>query len=90
MQRLVPHLVQRAVEIVGGIQQLAYHLHVPEHRVSFWRNGTATAPNSIVVQLVDMILKDDVARAEEDRRRKPRRVEVIATQTQEGSDEARA
>lgn len=38
----------------------------------FWRNGTATAPNHIITALVDLILKDDIARADQDRRREPR------------------
>lgn len=77
MQRLVPPLVERAVQIVGGVDRLAAYLEVPEHRVQFWRNGTATAPTHIVVDLVDLVLKDDVARAEQDRRREPRGVEEV-------------
>ena len=72
MQRLVPALVARAVDIAGGIDRLAAHLQVSEHRVRFWRNGTATAPNHIITALVDLILKDDIARADQDRRREPR------------------
>ena len=87
MQRLLPHLVARAADIVAGLEQLASYLGVPEHRVRFWRNGTATAPNHIVALLVDLILKDDVARAEQDRRRAPRPVAVIAASTTADSSE---
>ena len=87
MQRLVPQLVARAADIVCGLEQLASYLGVPEHRVRFWRNGTATAPNHVVALLVDLVLKDDVARAEQDRRREPRRVEVIAVSTTADSSE---
>ena len=76
----MPPLVERAAQILGGIDRLAAYLEVEEHRVRFWRNGTATAPNHIVVVLVDLVLKDDVARADEDRRRQPRRIEnILAT-----------
>ena len=76
----MPPLVERAAQIVGGIDRLAAYLEVEEHRVRFWRNGTATAPDHIVVELVDLVLQDDVARADEDRRRQPRALEqVLAT-----------
>jgi len=69
MQRLVPGLVQRATEIVGGVDKLAERLHVDPHRVHYWRQGTASAPNSVVVLLVDLILQDDIERAHCDRRK---------------------
>ena len=76
MQRLVPALVARAVDIAGGIDRLADLLQVSPHRVRFWGNGTATAPNHIITTLVDLILRDDLARAQQDRRQHPR-VEAI-------------
>jgi hypothetical protein len=72
MRRLLPQLVVRAAEILGGFDALAVHLGVEEHRVRFWANGRATAPDSVTFVLVDLILKDDVARARQDRRNTPR------------------
>ena len=72
MQRLLPQLVERAAEIAGGMQSLARQLNVDEHRLSFWRQGTATAPNHVFVRLVDLILQDDIARAHADRRKQAR------------------
>lgn len=85
MQRLVPELVERAAEIVGGIEELARRVHVDPHRVHYWRRGTATAPNSVVVFLVDLILKDDIERAHADRHKDTRPAERQAQERRAGA-----
>jgi hypothetical protein len=50
------------------VDRLAHHLNVDLHRVHFWRRGAAAAPDAVMVQLVDLVLKDDIARAHSDRR----------------------
>jgi hypothetical protein len=75
MQRLVPELIERAASLLGGLDALAKHLGVPEHAVRLWSTARATAPQDVLVNLVDLILKDDIARAAQDRRSEPRRPE---------------
>jgi hypothetical protein len=77
MQRLVPRLVERCADLVGGLDQLAARLHVPPHTVGFWLQGRATVPNEPLVKMMDLVLQDDIARAQQDRRKAPR-VEVLA------------
>ena len=72
MQQLLPQLVERGAEILGGLDRLANYLRLPEHTVRFWLAGRANAPQGALFILVDLVLKDDVARAREDRRRHPR------------------
>lgn len=72
MQRLVPQLIERAASLLGGFDALAKYLGVPEHALRLYAATRATAPANVVVLLVDLILKDDVARAAQDRRQQPR------------------
>ena len=72
VERLVPGLIQRAAEILGGMPGLASFLHVAEHSLYLWAAGKARAPTRVVEALVDLVLQDDVARAKEDRRHEPR------------------
>ena len=72
MNELIPELVRRAAEIVGGFEKLAAYLNVQEHAVGFWVAGKATAPADVTAKLVDLVLHDDIARAMQDRRKEPR------------------
>ena len=68
MERLVPGLIQRAAEMFGGMAQLAHYLRVADHSLHLWALGKARAPARVVEALVDLVLRDDIARAKEDRR----------------------
>ena len=72
MGELQVRLVQRAVEIAGSPGQLATQLRTEEHAVRLWMNDRATIPARVFHQLVDLVLQDDVARAAQDRRARPR------------------
>ena len=72
VERLVPSLIQRAAEMLGGMPHLAGRLQVPEHSLYLWALGKARAPVRIIEVLVDLVLQDDIARAREDRRQEPR------------------
>src|SRR5205085_7834811 len=74
VQRLVPDLIKRAAEMLGGFTSLADHLDVPEHSLQFWAARRASAPSRVVTALVDLVLRDDIARAKEDRRHHARGV----------------
>jgi hypothetical protein len=84
MQRLVPELIQRAAELLGGMDRLAQFLQVEEHALRFWLKDKASAPNEAVVKMVDLILHDDIARAAADRRKLMRDKWPGMPQTPEG------
>lgn len=65
-------LIQRAAEILGGPQRLAELLRVDLGVLRRWQFGELRLPESTFLQLVDVVLKDDVARARTDRRQHAR------------------
>jgi len=77
VQTLAPKLVERCADLVGGVDELASRLRVPPHTVGFWLQGRATVPDEPLVKMMDLVLQDDIARAQQDRRKAPR-VEVVA------------
>jgi hypothetical protein len=76
VQKLVPQLVERCAELLGGLDLLAAHVGVQAHTVRFWLHGRATAPNDCVVKMMDLVLQDDIARARGDRRKQLRGADV--------------
>ena len=72
MERLVPDLLRRAAEMLGGYEALAKFLGAEEHAINFWLHARAKPPERVIFALVDLVLQDDIARAREDRRRTPR------------------
>jgi hypothetical protein len=65
-------LLQRAVEIAGSEEKLCDQLEIERHRFRLWLKGRATAPQEILHAVIDLILEDDLARAAQDRRQRPR------------------
>jgi hypothetical protein len=65
-------LLERAADIAGGFERLARQLGTDALRLQRWRAGELRLPESIFLRLVDIVLKDDVARALADRRRHAR------------------
>lgn len=72
MLELQPVLLTRAAEIAGGYAQLCELLGVSEARLKLWLAGTVRLPDPIFVKAVDVVLRDDIARASHDRRHRPR------------------
>jgi len=72
VQDLQTALVERAEKIEGGRTALAMRLGIPERRLALWAGGTLPVPAHIFLTLVDIVLRDDVARASQDRRQEPR------------------
>jgi hypothetical protein len=77
--RLQIPLLERAAEILGGREKLCDHLAVSEFQLGFWRSGRVKLPDAMFVRVVDLVLKDDIARAASDRRRQPRWDEAFRT-----------
>lgn len=68
-RELKARLLQRAAEITGGRERLANRLGVEAHSLEFWLSGRATPPERVFLAVVDLVLEDDVARAQQDRRK---------------------
>ena len=72
MHELQGKLLDRAVAIAGSVDNLCLLLGVEEFRLRMWLEGKATLPDQLSLELVDLILEDDIQRAAQDRRFKPR------------------
>jgi DNA-binding transcriptional regulator YdaS (Cro superfamily) len=48
--------VQRAAEVLGGIEALQGHLGVPMTHLSLWLEGTAPVPTEVFLRCVDVVL----------------------------------
>jgi hypothetical protein len=66
--RLQQALIERAAAIVGGQTALGRRLGTDPAQLQRWRAAQLTIPDAVFLQLVDLVLKDDVARARADRR----------------------
>jgi hypothetical protein len=69
---LQPILLKRAAEIAGGPLRLCECLRVPLERLELWQGAEERLPDDIFLVIVDMVLRDDMARATGDRRQQPR------------------
>jgi len=69
MLALQGKLIARAAEIVGGMDTLCDRLGVQRPALHLWLQRKALLPDRIFILLTDIILKDDIARAAQDRRR---------------------
>jgi len=76
---LQPTLLRRAVEIVGGREALCEYLGVSDARLELWLGARVRLPDPIFLRAVDLVLKDDIARASHDRRQRPRDGALRAT-----------
>lgn len=65
-------VLRRAAEIVGGSAALRQRLSVEQHALELWLSDRATVPDWVFLFAVDLIVRDDIARAAQDRRSTPR------------------
>jgi hypothetical protein len=70
-------VLRRAADIAGGTQVLRERLKVDEHALELWLSGRATVPEWVFFLAVDIVVRDDVARASEDRRTAPRNTKPV-------------
>jgi len=73
MLHLQPKLLARAIEIAGSEGMLCARLGAEPHQFRLWLAGRASAPADVLHKVIDLIVEDDIARASEDRRARPRR-----------------
>jgi hypothetical protein len=72
MLELQPTLLERAAAITGSHAALCEYLGVSEARLKLWLASRIRLPDPIFLKAVDLILRDDIARASHDRRQRPR------------------
>ena len=65
-------MLKRAAEICGGYNALCVRLGVSELKVRAWLEARARLPEDIFLKAADIVLEDDIARADQDRRAQPR------------------
>jgi|KBSMisStaDraftv2_1062788.scaffolds.fasta_scaffold1658741_1 hypothetical protein len=65
-------LLSRALEICGDAVALRARLGADEHSLKMWLDGKARLPERAFLKAADIVLEDDIARAEQDRRAAPR------------------
>ena len=66
-------VLRRAADIAGGSAALQQHLNVEQHALELWLSGRATVPEWIFLLAVDLVVRDDITRAAQDRRTSPRK-----------------
>jgi hypothetical protein len=65
-------VLRRAADISGGAPALQQRLRVEQHALELWLSGRATVPEWVFILAVDLVVRDDIARAAQDRRGAPR------------------
>jgi DNA-binding transcriptional regulator YdaS (Cro superfamily) len=65
-------VLRRAADIIGGSSALQQRLGVEQHALELWLSGRATVPEWVFMLAVDLVVRDDIARAAQDRRAAPR------------------
>lgn len=65
-------MLKRAAEICGGYNALCVRLGVSELKLRAWIEARARLPEDIFLKAADIVLEDDIARADQDRRTRPR------------------
>ena len=65
-------VLRRAADITGGSAALRQRLKVEQHALELWLSGRATVPEWVFMFAVDLVVRDDIARATQDRRAAPR------------------
>jgi hypothetical protein len=65
-------VLRRAAGIAGGSAALQHRLNVEQHALELWLSNRATMPEWVFLMAVDLVVRDDVRRAAQDRRSSPR------------------
>jgi hypothetical protein len=68
-------VLRRAADIAGGSQALCERINAEPHAVELWLSDRATVPDWAFFLAIDIVVRDDVARAAQDRRAAPRKNE---------------
>jgi DNA-binding transcriptional regulator YdaS (Cro superfamily) len=60
-------VLRRAVEIVGGEEQLAQRLKVPTSRLTSWLQAQAPLPPAVFLRAVDVVMEHEGAKTRSER-----------------------
>lgn len=83
-------LLRRSAEITGGRVALCEYLGVSDARLELWLAGRVRIPDPIFLRAVDLVLRDDIARASVDRRQQLRNPDREASLAPSGYPAQRA
>ena len=62
MGRIHSRALQRAAELLGGIQELCAYLQVPAGELERWIENTDVPPSGIFLRVVDLIVEESAGR----------------------------
>jgi hypothetical protein len=71
MSELHARLLQFAALKLGGTEELARYLQVPEVRLRVWQGGRIAPPDDIFLKLVDLLQEPPPQAPRPDRRSRP-------------------
>jgi hypothetical protein len=54
---MYPNPLLQALDIAGGLQALARHLHVPKKQLGSWLDGETETPPAVVVRAINFLLR---------------------------------
>ncbi|HXJ52852.1 MAG TPA: YdaS family helix-turn-helix protein [Burkholderiales bacterium] len=63
MQSVHTRSLQRAAELVGGVDTLAHRLNVSPEKLEYWLSGVLPVPTEVFLALVDLILEEHLSEA---------------------------
>lgn len=55
MSELHVRLLQRAAEKLGGVDEVAHYLEVPDVRIRIWMRGIISPSDEVFLRLVDLL-----------------------------------
>ena len=58
--------LERALDMLGGLDALARHLEVPARRLGLCLRGTASTPSDVFLRVVDLLLDRGLSELKED------------------------
>ncbi len=56
---------RRAAAMMGGLEQLAQRLNVPERQLEYWMRDIGTPPDTLFFDVIDIIIESAGTRAAE-------------------------
>ena len=57
--------IRRAASMMGGLEELAKRLNVPERQLEYWMRDIGTPPDTLFFDVIDIIIESAGTRAPE-------------------------
>jgi hypothetical protein len=58
--------LERALDLLGGVEALAQHLEVPARRLELWLRGSASTPPDVFLRVADLLLDRGLTQLKEE------------------------